>query len=286
MGPEGESMDTRPTEPPTRPLDEKNETALAQAWNTYEAGEFERAGREVERLMRRTKRHPEVRLLQAVLGLEAGQPAQALADLDACAGATADRPLLAFYRGLALFDLARFEEAEAALQEAGVTVEPILIYHRAQVREHLGRFEEAEEDYRLANEADPQEFPMPLRMTREEFREVVVQAGDRLPDPVRERLNEVPVVVEDLPPPAILAESGDGIIGPDLLGLFVGPNLREESVFEIPGVPPAIYIYQRNLERVCRTRRELIEEITTTLYHELGHYLGLDEDELRERDLD
>ncbi len=318
-------MDTRPTEPPTRPLDEENEAALVQAWSAYEAGELERAGREVERLMRRTKRHPQVRLLQAVLWLEAGQSAQALADLEACSGATADRSLLAFYRGLALFDLARFEEAEAALQEAasaalqeaasaalqdaanaahqhgegdgirvageaaqgaGVTVEPILIYHRAQVREHLGRFEEAEEDYRLACEADPQGFPMPLRMTREEFREAVVQAGDRLPDPVRERLNEVPVVVEDLPPPAILAESGDGIIGPDLLGLFVGLNLREESVFEIPGVPPAIYIYQRNLERVCSTRRELIEEITTTLYHELGHYLGLDEEELRERDLD
>lgn len=279
-------MSTPSPEPPARQLDQTERTALEQAWDDYEAGDLQRAGQAVDHLMRRTKRHPEVRLLQAVLWLDAGQPAQALADLEACAGAIEDAALLAFYRGLTLFDLARFQEAEAALLEAAGTGEPVVTYQLAQVREHLGRFDQAEEDYRRAHAADPAEFPLPLRMAPEEFREVVAQAGEHLPDPVRDRLNEVPVVIEALPQAAILAESGDGIIGPDLLGLFVGTNLREESVFEVPGVPAAIYIYQRNLERVCRSRDELIEEITTTLYHELGHYLGLDEDELRDRDLD
>ena len=43
---------------------------------------------------------------------------------------------------------------------------------------------------------------------------------------------------------------------------------------------------ERSQSTLSFSNRELIEEITTTLYHELGHYLGLDEDELRERDLD
>ncbi|HSM92939.1 MAG TPA: metallopeptidase family protein, partial [Anaeromyxobacteraceae bacterium] len=45
-------------------------------------------------------------------------------------------------------------------------------------------------------------------------------------------------------------------------------------------------LYERNLERATRTRDELVEEIRVTLIHEVGHFLGLDEDQLWERGLD
>jgi predicted Zn-dependent protease with MMP-like domain len=51
-------------------------------------------------------------------------------------------------------------------------------------------------------------------------------------------------------------------------------------------LPPSIVLFQRNLERFVRSRAELAEEIRVTLVHEVGHYLGLDEDELYERGLD
>ncbi len=51
-------------------------------------------------------------------------------------------------------------------------------------------------------------------------------------------------------------------------------------------LPSAILLYQRNLERFVRTREELVEEIRITLVHEVGHFLGLDEDELYERGLE
>ena len=51
------------------------------------------------------------------------------------------------------------------------------------------------------------------------------------------------------------------------------------------GLPPRIHLFQRNLERFAVDREELQEEIAVTLYHELGHYLGLDEEELEELDL-
>jgi predicted Zn-dependent protease with MMP-like domain len=50
--------------------------------------------------------------------------------------------------------------------------------------------------------------------------------------------------------------------------------------------PSSIVLYQRNLERAARSREELVQEIGVTLVHEVGHFLGLDEDQLWERGLD
>ena len=44
--------------------------------------------------------------------------------------------------------------------------------------------------------------------------------------------------------------------------------------------PDRIYLYKRNLEKVAQNRSELIEQIQITVKHEIGHFLGLDEDEL------
>ncbi|MEZ4655573.1 MAG: metallopeptidase family protein [Candidatus Eisenbacteria bacterium] len=67
--------------------------------------------------------------------------------------------------------------------------------------------------------------------------------------------------------------------------MFVGPSLREGGDYDPVSLPPRVYIYQRNLERLCGTREELIYEIRLTVYHELGHYLGLTEEELEQRGL-
>jgi predicted Zn-dependent protease with MMP-like domain len=47
-----------------------------------------------------------------------------------------------------------------------------------------------------------------------------------------------------------------------------------------------IVLFQKNLERFARTREELLEEISITVLHEVGHLLGLDEEELTDRGLD
>jgi predicted Zn-dependent protease with MMP-like domain len=115
----------------------------------------------------------------------------------------------------------------------------------------------------------------------------VAEASEHLPKDIREHLAEVPIVVEDLPTMELLRSTGDEEpISPSVLGLFVGPSLKERSVFTPVTVPATILIFQRNLERFCQTREELIHEIHITLYHELGHYLGLSEEELEERGLE
>jgi predicted Zn-dependent protease with MMP-like domain len=52
-------------------------------------------------------------------------------------------------------------------------------------------------------------------------------------------------------------------------------------VFQVPIGPDRVVLYQKNIEAVCRTDAEIREQVRLTVIHELGHYFGLDEDQLR-----
>ena len=101
-----------------------------------------------------------------------------------------------------------------------------------------------------------------------------------LPKPLRERARELPVTLERIPN-ADLQEDG---IEPDTLGLFTGAEFAEEG--RIP-LPPQIILFLENLWDLAEGDEKIFRgEVRTTFLHELGHYLGLDEDELAERGLE
>lgn len=101
-----------------------------------------------------------------------------------------------------------------------------------------------------------------------------------LPAPLRERAQALPVTFERVPNPALQA---DGIEA-DSLGLFTGPAFADE---EHTILPPQIILFLENLWDFADGDEEIFcEEVHTTYLHELGHYLGLDEDELTERGLE
>jgi predicted Zn-dependent protease with MMP-like domain len=110
-------------------------------------------------------------------------------------------------------------------------------------------------------------------MDREKFEALVEQALGDLPPAFRERLTNVAIIVEDLPPPEM--EKG-GL----LLGLFHGVPRTEKSVF-YSTPPDHIYLYQRNIEAISRSEADVRRQIRDTLLHEVGHFFGLSEDELR-----
>ena len=114
-------------------------------------------------------------------------------------------------------------------------------------------------------------------MTRGRFEQLVEGALAELPQRYRERLENVAIIVEDYPRRAGRPPSEDEEL---LLGEFVGVPQTQKSVFE-PGPPDQVFLYQKNIEAVCDTEEEIGEEVRLTLQHELGHYFGLEEDELK-----
>jgi predicted Zn-dependent protease with MMP-like domain len=119
------------------------------------------------------------------------------------------------------------------------------------------------------------------RLSRDEFEEIVDQALATIPPAFSRYLENVIVEVEDMPDVRTCADV-DVDDPRELLGLYHGVPLIGRSVDADVQFPDRISIYQRNIERVCDTPQELIEQVRTTVLHEIGHHFGLDEDDLDE----
>jgi predicted Zn-dependent protease with MMP-like domain len=118
-------------------------------------------------------------------------------------------------------------------------------------------------------------------VTRAQFERIVERALRKLPRKFRERIANVAVVVEDWADDATLEEMG--IEPPDTLyGLYRGVDLthRDSSYGNV--LPDTITIYQGPIEEDCATVEEMAEVVRDTVMHELGHYFGLDDEQLHE----
>ncbi len=104
----------------------------------------------------------------------------------------------------------------------------------------------------------------------------------RLPVELRKASEPVVTLYQDTPDQAVLDQGFE----PDLLGLFEGAS-RIESDPLSTDPPPRIILYLRNLWDLAEGNPDTFcEEVRTTYLHELGHFLGFDEDDLTLRDLD
>lgn len=122
---------------------------------------------------------------------------------------------------------------------------------------------------------------MESKLTPNAFDRIVKRALDRIPEEIREGLNNVLVSVQQQPPAELLEEMG---LPPDelLLGVYQGIPLGERSVTEPPLYPDRILLFQEPLEAVCDSLEELEREIEITVVHEVAHFLGIGEDRLAE----
>jgi predicted Zn-dependent protease with MMP-like domain len=112
------------------------------------------------------------------------------------------------------------------------------------------------------------------------FRKQVAIALDELPEEFREKMQNVEVIVEDFPDRETLDSLG--IESPwELLGLYVGVPLPEQSVFSMTMLPERIYLYRRPILRAAAYSGERISDtIRDVVVHEIGHHFGFNDEEL------
>ena len=120
-----------------------------------------------------------------------------------------------------------------------------------------------------------------MKLTREEFEDLVVSALEKLPGSFRKRMENVDVVVEDRASPEILEEMG--LRSPyELLGLYQGVPLSRRGFFYGNVLPDKISLFQLPIQAICNTRAEVESKVREVVIHEVGHYFGLDDERLRE----
>ena len=116
------------------------------------------------------------------------------------------------------------------------------------------------------------------RITPAEFESYVEEALSSVPAPFRKYLDNVVVAVEDEPADEDYEES-DTPDEEELFGIFRGvPFFDRSSV--VTSLPAQIAIFRGPILRCCATRGEAVREIRDTVVHEVGHMLGLDDEEM------
>jgi predicted Zn-dependent protease with MMP-like domain len=117
-------------------------------------------------------------------------------------------------------------------------------------------------------------------MSPHEFDRLVAEAYASIPARFRKRLKNVALIVEPEPGAAELAR-GRVPAGSTLLGLYEGRPLTRRSVFEPFAMPDKITIFQGPHERLARSPEDLPRLVADTVWHEVAHYFGMDELQVR-----
>ncbi|CUS97933.1 metallopeptidase family protein [Candidatus Chrysopegis kryptomonas] len=118
-------------------------------------------------------------------------------------------------------------------------------------------------------------------MKREEFEKIVEETIESLPEEIKQKLDNVVFIVQDYPDSDELKKTKASKY--NLLGLYTGIPLskRGTSYGMYPATPDRIFIFKANIERICRNEKELKTKIREVVLHEIGHYLGMSEEEVR-----
>ena len=118
-------------------------------------------------------------------------------------------------------------------------------------------------------------------MTREKFENIAEEVFSSLPRLFGDKIDNVHIMVEDYPSEDIMESLHVGKAS--LLGLYQGIPLTRRGTWygTNPTTPDKISLYQANIEAVCRNDEEVSARIKEVLLHELGHYFGMSESEIR-----
>lgn len=125
-------------------------------------------------------------------------------------------------------------------------------------------------------------------VSRKDFEQYVINAYERLPENIKNKVKNVALIVEDEPSVEVGRERNLGE-NDLLLGLYQGtPVTLRGAEYGIGGMtlPDKITIYQNSIEKIAGSEKEKIQQLVfETMWHEIAHYFGMNEDDVRTREL-
>ena len=265
--------------------DQQDLAVIDSIYDALDEGQAERA-LDLARgaLERAADDDPVLRFLAGRALVELERPADAAVELTRAVALDPDDAEFRTDLAESLYAICRFDDGRVHAQRAVALDDGFADAHYvlALLLERRGELVAAERHFERAARLDAERFPSPCRVDGDEFGRQLERARARLPEEFRRHLETVGLLVEDLPSEALLHEETPPL-NPELLGLFAGVAIDGHSYVGGGGeLPPRIYLFKRTLERHVRRPEELSDQIRITLYHELGHYLGLDEDDLEQ----
>ncbi|KIG19532.1 hypothetical protein DB30_00041 [Enhygromyxa salina] len=227
-------------------LDDARWLVIAEA---LELRDFDRASAVIDELAKQLgEQHPQVLYERAVVAWEREGPESGIAILDQLLRLDPNHADAHYLRALAC------EEADDR--------EGMIIHFLECLR--LDTLADADQDERFRK----QDLDF-IETTAEYFM-------TRIPDEFREHLRDVPIVLEPRPHPDIVREGFD----PRALGLFEGLEQGRLAAGELAQAPTRIVLFYANLLDDAPDNESLLDEIEITLLHEIGHFFGLDEDDV------
>jgi len=183
-------------------------------------------------------------------------------------------------KGVALFELCRFDEARAELLTLSAERPDAWAEHYlGLIAERQREDATAQRHFTRAMQLDPDSFKPAAPAAADKFAQVVREEVARLPAEVRRGLERSAFTVEELPRESDL-KTVDPPLSPGILGLY-----KPAPEHAGRDGKASIILYRRNLARAARSVDELRREVRDTLLHEVGHLNGEDDDQLRDRGL-
>jgi len=118
-------------------------------------------------------------------------------------------------------------------------------------------------------------------MNKEKFERLVEEALARLPKKFKKYIDNLAVIVEEKPSRELYERTGSSPFS-ILLGHYHGVPFKHRGPFYGNIPPDVVVVYQKPIESICSTEEEIRKKVKEVIFHEIGHYFGMSDAELRE----
>ena len=120
-----------------------------------------------------------------------------------------------------------------------------------------------------------------ISITEEEFQKYIEQSLELIPQNFKEKLENIVFIVEDYPSNHDLSRLGLNH-KEQLLGLYSGVPYTHRNTYYMGVIPDRIILFQKNIQSICNSIDDLKAKIKEVVVHEIGHYFGMSEKEIRD----